>query len=298
VTVAIAKANQEKPDGAKIQTTDVKDKQDGAISGVDETMEYSLDDGKTWNPVTGTTLSGLKAGQVSLRYAETKNLRASQPITLIIQEEKPEEQDQKTAKPDAKYTAKIELNKDFLVMAGTDRVTVKWGKVTGATKYKVYADYCGGNGAELIKTIKVTEYSHATSCVFKKIDGKSIKARKNVKVYVVAYGKNNKLLATSNAGHAAGAKSELYTNAKATKISADKTTLNVGERIKVKASVIAKDKNKQLLGHTKTIRFASSNPYVAKVTSSGRITAVGKGSCYIYAYAENGRSARIKIKVK
>jgi methionine-rich copper-binding protein CopC len=98
-------------------------------------------------------------------------------------------------------------------------------------------------------------------------------------------------------GHAAGVNSK-YTNAKAIKISAEKTTLAVGEKIKAKVSVVAEDKEKKLLGHTKTVRFATGNPYVAKVSSSGRITGFGKGSCYIYAYAENGRAARVKVTIK
>ncbi len=35
----------------------------------------------------------------------------------------------------------------------------------------------------------------------------------------------------------------------------------------------------------------------AKV-KAGKITAVAKGSCYVYVYAQNGRMARVKVTVK
>ena len=96
----------------------------------------------------------------------------------------------------------------------------------------------------------------------------------------------------------AGVRSEEYTNVKSIQISADRTTLAVGEKIKAKVTLVPSKAKKALLGQVKKARFASSNPYVAKVTSSRRIVAAGKGSCTIYAYAENGRSAKIRIKVQ
>jgi uncharacterized protein YjdB len=46
------------------------------------------------------------------------------------------------------------------------------------------------------------------------------------------------------------------------------------------------------------IKYESANPKVATVSNSGKIKAVKKGTTYIYAYAQNGAMARIKVKVK
>ena len=113
---------------------------------------------------------------------------------------------------------------------------------------------------------------------------------------MVAYGK--KKLATSHVAHIARAKSEENTNIKSIQITAEKTTLTVDEKVKTTVKRIFTDPNKMPIDHVDVIRYASSNPFVAKVSSRGRITARGKGSCYIYAYAENGRSTRIKINVE
>ena len=47
----------------------------------------------------------------------------------------------------------------------------------------------------------------------------------------------------------------------------------------------------------KKAAFESSNIKVATVSDKGVIRTVGKGTCYIYAYAQNGVYARAKIKV-
>ena len=45
------------------------------------------------------------------------------------------------------------------------------------------------------------------------------------------------------------------------------------------------------------VAWESSNISIAKVSSKGKITAVKKGTCYIYAYAQNGVCATIKVTV-
>ena len=45
------------------------------------------------------------------------------------------------------------------------------------------------------------------------------------------------------------------------------------------------------------IRYESSNNKIASVNKSGKVTAKGKGSCVIYVYAQDGISAKLKVKV-
>ena len=49
--------------------------------------------------------------------------------------------------------------------------------------------------------------------------------------------------------------------------------------------------------HAPTLRYMTSNKKVATVNSSGKITAKGKGTCYIYVYAHNGVSKKVKVTV-
>lgn len=44
--------------------------------------------------------------------------------------------------------------------------------------------------------------------------------------------------------------------------------------------------------------YVSSDETVATVTKKGKIKAVGKGSCEIWAYAQNGRSCKVTVVVK
>ena len=97
-----------------------------------------------------------------------------------------------------------------------------------------------------------------------------------------------------------GNKNKTYTNAKKVKVSTKTITLKTGKQKTVKASVVKVTKSKKTLPakYAKAVRFLSSNEDVATVNKNGKIKAVGKGSCYIYAIAQNGTNAKIKIKVK
>lgn len=56
-------------------------------------------------------------------------------------------------------------------------------------------------------------------------------------------------------------------------------------------------KDKKLKEHTAAVRYESSNKEVATVNSKGKIVAKSTGSCYTYAYAQNGVFKRIKVTV-
>ena len=50
--------------------------------------------------------------------------------------------------------------------------------------------------------------------------------------------------------------------------------------------------------HVKTLRYRSSDPGVASVGASGKITAKKPGKCKIYVYAHNGVNKTINLTVK
>lgn len=83
------------------------------------------------------------------------------------------------------------------------------------------------------------------------------------------------------------------------KVTTDATSvkLTVGKSKTVKSQVVL-PKGKKLIEHTKVIRYESSDKEIATVNSKGKITAKGKGSCYVYVYAQNGVYKRIKVTVQ
>ena len=212
--------------------------------------------------------------------------------------ETPASQKDKVTKTE-KAAAKISINAGLKVSQSGKKVTVKWGKVSKADRYVVYASYCGPDKCTKIKALSGSK----TSMTFTKLNGSKLNLKKNVKVYVVAYrkvnGKETKL-ARSITAHIVGTKNTKYTNVKKIKLSKSKYTLKVNKTDTVKAKIVLVDKKKKQLpdSHAPEFRYASSNTKVATVDKNGKIKAVGKGTCYIYVYAKNGYAKKIKITVK
>ena len=73
--------------------------------------------------------------------------------------------------------------------------------------------------------------------------------------------------------------------------------LKKGKTLKLNARAVAQSKKLKVKKHA-GLRYATSNKKIATVSKSGRITAKKKGTCYIYAYAQNGVCRKIKVKVK
>ena len=89
VTLTVGtKTNQTEPDTSTLKTTKTTSdtSQDGVITGVDDTMEYSTDGGNTWVsvPEGKTSIEGLKAGDVKIRYAKTDEKNESEAVTVSV----------------------------------------------------------------------------------------------------------------------------------------------------------------------------------------------------------------------
>ena len=84
------------------------------------------------------------------------------------------------------------------------------------------------------------------------------------------------------------------------KVNRTALSLTPGKTVRIKAKVIKLKKGKKLMSakHAAKLRYFSSNPGIAKVSRSGRITAKGKGTCTIVAFAHNGVSKQIKVTVR
>ena len=212
--------------------------------------------------------------------------QATTPVTI------PAETVEEPTKEELQVPASIFLNSGFLVSWSGSKVRVTWGSVPEADHYEIYANYCGNKSC-----VRVASVSGATSAILKKLNGKKIKTKKFVKAYVIAF-KNGVAIGRTILGHAAGPKSA-YTNAKAVSVDQSAYQLKAGEAAKVSATITKAKKNKKLPGinHGAKLRYASTNEGVATVDGNGVITAVGSGTCEVWIYALNGRSAKVTVNV-
>ena len=78
----IQKANQNAPTGLTPTSETIDGKNDGQITNLATTMEYSVDQ-TSWTACTGTTLTQLSDGDYYVRYKETNNYYAS-PSTKVV----------------------------------------------------------------------------------------------------------------------------------------------------------------------------------------------------------------------
>lgn len=136
------------PDKSKITVTAPtgKDTADGKITGVDETMEYSTDGGKTWKDVSGKEITGLSGGSnIIIRVKETDTTKAGAQLTLYVKEyttpaENPEKDNPQTPVvkkdgPKAPSASKVKAS------APTGK-TASDGKITGVDTTMEYStDY-------------------------------------------------------------------------------------------------------------------------------------------------------------
>ena len=161
-------------------------------------------------------------------------------------------------------------------------ITIAWKPVPKATGYVVYGAPCGSKYTKL-RDIAGTSFKQS-----------SLKKGKYYKYFVAAHDKNGNILATSKTVHIAttGGKKG---NTKSVKLNKKKASLKVGKTFKLKATL--KNGKLKVKNHRK-VAYETDNPKVATVSRSGKIKAVGKGTCYVYAYAQNGVFARCKVTVK
>ena len=177
-------------------------------------------------------------------------------------------------------------------------ITIKWKKVSGARKYVIFAGKSGKNNkVQKVATLKSTK----TKYTLKKFNKKKLVKGTYYKFAVVALDKKGNVITSSKFAHIATLGKNKTSNPATVnvsdKVKNNKITLKVKKTFKLKgtyASSAKKFKIKKILG----MRYESSNTKIATVTSKGVIKAKKKGTCYIYAYAQNGLYKRIKVTVK
>ena len=184
----------------------------------------------------------------------------------------------------------ILLNSNLFVRWKGDNVLVNWGTVPSADSYEVWATYCGISTFEFVTTVQ-----GGNKATIKKLKGKKLNKKRGVKTYVVAK-QGGTTLGRSLYGHSTSPKHS-RTNAKKVTVKKNSYSLSVGQTAKINANTVKAKSNKKLL-HNGYYRYASSNTSVATVSSGGRITAVGAGTCKVWVYALNGKSKKMTVTVK
>lgn len=176
--------------------------------------------------------------------------------------------------------------------------SLTWKKVPGTTKYVVYGNKCGKTSRiKKLATVKKTAFVH-----------KKLKKGTYYKYVVIAVKK------TAYGDRAIAISKMIHVATKGGKVTNDKkitVRIKVGKKKKaVSKAVVKKGKKLKLLAAAKpasgkqkvkkhvAIRYESSKPKVAAVSSKGVVTGKGKGTCYVYVYAQNGRFKKIKVTVK
>lgn len=198
-----------------------------------------------------------------------------------------------------KGTAEESRNSQFAaVMARVTKSTknsnkLQWSKVKGADGYIVLGNLCNTKGKKYAyKTLAVIDNSKTVSYTHQKLK-KGTFYKYIVQAYKMTDGKLT-ILSTSKSLYAAttGGKKG---NVGSLKVNKTSVSLKVGKKFTLK--VTEKKKDKKIERHRK-VAFESSNTKIATVSSKGVIKAKKKGTCYIYAYAQNGVYKKIKVTVK
>ena len=164
------------------------------------------------------------------------------------------------------------------------RITFTWTKVPGATSYVVYGSPCSETfTVKKLDTVKKTSFTQ-----------RKLEKGTYYRYYVVALN-GKKKIATGDVIHIATTGGS-YGSPVSVKVPNKTITLKVRRTRKLNATV----KNDGLVAVHKTaeIMYESTNPKIAKVSRDGKVTAIAEGTCYVYAFAQNGISRKVKIIVE
>ena len=190
------------------------------------------------------------------------------------------------ASPDATLLAK-------LTACGNHALKLNWTEVEGAQGYDVYFGPCGSDS--LKKKATVTD---GRSC---KLTG--LKRGKTYKAFVRAWKKSGgekRIIgkASPTVYAIAGGYSDTRCNPKSVTLNRQSLALKAGKSVRIRARVKGVKSGRKLLHRCSPVRWYSSNNNVAKVNGDGKVTGVAKGSCTVYAVANNGVRSSVKVKVK
>jgi len=168
------------------------------------------------------------------------------------------------------------------------RILLQWKPVEQADGYIIYGAMYNQAYQQLTDIFSGTASSYLVQ---------NLQKGRYYKLIVAAYrvtGSGKLVLTTSKTVYAATSGGK-FGNPKKVRTGQKKLTLKAGRKKKITSSVTngpGKVKRRRKLS------WESTNEAVARVNKNGRIAAVSAGTCYVYAYAQNGIMARIRVTVK
>lgn len=178
-----------------------------------------------------------------------------------------------------------------------DACCLTWNAIKNADGYLVYGAKCD----TLDKSYAYKRLAKIKGNKKLTFTQKSLKANQGYKYLVKAYRiKNGKqeIIARSYVVRTFAFQSDSqYANPTSIKIAKTNFTTKKGKSVKLEPKVVLpKEKKRKKQGPE--IRYISSDPSIATVTSRGKVIGRKKGSCSIYMIAQNGVWKKVKVKVK
>ena len=174
-------------------------------------------------------------------------------------------------------------------------IDLSWNRVPNVNRYVIYGNKCGKG----IKPVKIATVSSSNLTV-SKINNINLKKGTYYKFIMVAFDKNNNAISTSKVIHVATKGGKVGNHKKVTiskSVIKKAKKLKKGKSLKLKAKAVPQAKKLKVKKHV-AVRYESTDNNVATVTNKGVVKAINKGTCYIYAYAQNGIFKTIKVVVK
>ena len=174
-------------------------------------------------------------------------------------------------------------------------IDLSWNRVPNVNRYVIYGNKCGKG----IKPVKIATVSSSNLTV-SKINNINLKKGTYYKFIMVAFDKNNNAISTSKVIHVATKGGKVGNHKKVTvskSVIKKAKKLKKGKSLKLKAKAVPQAKKLKVKKHV-AVRYESTDNNVATVTNKGVVKAMNKGTCYIYAYAQNGIFKTIKVVVK
>ena len=264
------------------------------VGGADPVLTYTADGLVGEDTLSGITVkrkAGEKVGTYAVTVSQKAGFNPNYRITFKKGTFTIQQADQSKLKGKDVYRLKLPV---FLAKgkAKKNSIVLSWKKYTGATGYDVYWRYCDGSiNYKKVGTVKNGKLS---------ITHKKLKKDREYKYFIAAYKmvEGRKIyIAKSNGVHVA-MKKAATTNVASIKVNKKKVTLAVGKTFTLKCEIKAENSSKNLVSHTSSYRYYTTNSKVATVSKAGVIKAKGKGTCSIYVLANNGVYKKVKVKVK
>ncbi len=273
-----AKLSYTTGEGRNAQTTTVAE--DITVENGVLNLPDSLEDGKQHNVQLSADQYWFKSA--AFTYAKPQAETEKKPET------------EKKSETETKAEQKVETITPVMLRAKAKSTTknavkLSWNKVKNADGYLVYGSKADSKAQmSLLADVQKNSYTQ-----------KKLKKSTAYTYRIVAYrliagekkeiSKTYDIFCTTKGGN--------KTNYKKITLNAKKKTLKAGKTFKLK-TVLKKEQAGKKIAKKVKVRYDSSNADIARVSANGKVTAMKKGTCYIYATSQEGIYTKCKVTVK